>query len=305
MRPFLHYLFAFIVLFISVDPLDASEKGNFYHHPTGLTFWYPQSWQLQELDEALQLIPNDVVKTQEGPSEIYFISGERIAGTGITRSDDPQVIHYVDQQVRNILPQLQLSTKRRYVDLMGTQGVVFNWAGRNNAGKPIEGRAYIVISKETALILSAIAFPGLIDKRYGALEKVFTSFVLGEGQIDRALVGTWQKHATASLANPDRIYETAWTAAQSASEDKSQMTFHADGRWHRVDSSHLLVGSGGIWLEDKSKKESSGKWFADGNRLYMIYSDNTWEDYAYKVVELADGRELRIHSGQKATVWRQ
>jgi hypothetical protein len=80
MRPFIRYLLVFIVLFISVDPLDASEKGNVYRHPTGLSFWYPQSWRLQELDEALQLIPNDVVKTQEGPSEIYFISGESITG---------------------------------------------------------------------------------------------------------------------------------------------------------------------------------------------------------------------------------
>ena len=305
MRQFIHYLLSLVVLFIIVDTLDASEKGNVYHHPTGLSFWYPQTWQLQELDEALQLIPNDIVKTQEGPSEIYFISGESIAGTGITRADDPQVINYVDQQVRNILPQLQLSADRRYVDLMGTQGVVFNWAGRNNAGKPIQGRAYIVISKETALILSAIAFPGLIDKRSASLEKVFTSFVLGQGQIDQALVGTWQKYATASLSNPDRIYETAWTAAQSVSEDKSQMTFNPDGRWHRIDRSHTLVGSGGIWLEDKSKNESSGKWFADGKRLYMIYSDNTWEDYVYKVIELGNGRELRIHTGNKATVWRQ
>lgn len=305
MRTMIHYLLVCLFIVISAVQLDASEKGNVYRHPTGLTFWYPQSWRLQELDEALQLVPNDVVTTQEGPSELYFVSGESIAGSGITRADDPQVIGYVDQQVRSVLPQLHLSGDREYVQLMGTQGVVFRWAGSNNVGKPIESRAYIVISKGVALVLSAIAYKGLIDKRTASLKKVFTPFVLGEGQLDQALVGSWNKYATASLANADRIYETAWTAAQSVSEDKSHLTFYADGRWHRVNSSHTLVGAGGIWLEDKSKNEYSGKWFADGKRLFMIYEDNTWEDFAYKVVPSGGGRELRTSVGKKATIWRQ
>ena len=305
MRTVFGCLLACIFVIIGSVQLNASEKGNVYHHPTGLTFWYPQSWRLQELDEALQLIPNDVAMTPEGPSEFYFVSGESVAGSGISRADDPQVINYVDQQVRSVLPQLNLSSEREYMDLMGTQGVVFRWAGNNNAGKPIEGRAFIVIAKDVALTLSAIAYKGLIDKRTPSLKKIFTSFVLGDGQLDKALVGTWNKHATASLANPDRIYQTAWTAAQSVSEDKSKLTFYPDGRWHRVNSSHTLVGAGGIWLEDKSKKEYSGKWFADGKRLFMIYEDNTWEDFAYKVVSSGGGRELRTSVGKKATIWRQ
>jgi hypothetical protein len=305
MRKIVHYLLACIFIVISAIELDASEKGNVYHHPTGLTFWYPQSWRLQEMDGALQLVPKDVVTTQEGPSEFYFVSGESTAGSGISRADDPQVISYVDQQVRSVLPQLQLSKDRKHVKLMGTQGVVFSWAGNNNFGKLIEGRAYIVIVKDVALVLSAIAHKGLIDKRNASLTKVFTSFVFGEGQLDQALVGTWNKYATASLANPDRIYQTAWTAAQSVSEDKSHLTFSADGRWHRVNTSHALVGAGGIWLEDKSKKEYSGKWFADGKKLFVINEDNTWEDFAYKVVPLGEGRELRTSVGNKATIWRQ
>jgi len=305
MRTIVGCLLACVFIITGTVQVDASEKGNVYHHPTGLTFWYPQSWRLQELDEALQLVPDDVVATDEGHSELYFVSGESLSGSGISRADDPQVISYVDQQVRSVLPDLQLSGEREYLKLMGTQGVVFRWAGNNNAGKPIEGRAYIVIAKDYALILSAIAYKGLIDKRTASLKKVFTSFVLDEGQLDQALVGTWNKHATASLANPDRIYHTAWTAAQSVSEDKSQLTFYPDGRWHRLNRSHTLVGAGGIWLEDKSKNEYSGKWFADGKRLFMIYQDNTWEEFAYKVVPSGGGRELRTSVGKKATIWRQ
>jgi len=76
-------------------PAHAEEKGNIYRHPAGLSFWYPQQWALRELDEALQLIPIDVVTTQEGPSEFYFVTGESVSGTGISRADNPQVISYI------------------------------------------------------------------------------------------------------------------------------------------------------------------------------------------------------------------
>ncbi len=71
---------SFILLLLV--PVHAAEKGNIYRHPAGLSFWYPQKWTLTELDEALQLIPNDVVTTQEGPSEFYLVTGESVNGTG-------------------------------------------------------------------------------------------------------------------------------------------------------------------------------------------------------------------------------
>jgi hypothetical protein len=286
-------------------PAHAAEKGNIYRHPAGLSFWYPQQWTLRELDEALQLIPKDVVTTQEGPSEFYFVTGESVSGTGISRANDPQVISYADQQVRSILPSLQLQKSRTLVDLMGTQGLVLIWKGNNNAGKPIEGRAYIVITKGFALTLSGISLKGLIDKRKGSLDKIFTSFVIGQGQLDPALTGTWHKHATAALANPDRIYETAWSAAQSVSEDKSKLTFYPNGDWHRINTSQTIVGAGGIWLEDNSKNEHRGQWNADGKKLFMLYEDNTWEEFSYIIVRTANGRELRTSVGKQAVIWRQ
>jgi hypothetical protein len=286
-------------------PVHAIEKGNVYRHTAGLSFWYPQQWTLQELDEALQLIPNDVVTTQEGPSEFYFVTGESVSGTGISRANDPRVVTYADQQVRSILPALQLQNSRRLVDLLGTQGMVLIWKGNNNAGKPIEGRAYVVVTRGFALTLSGISLKGLMKKREGSLDKIFTSFVIGQGQLDQALTGTWHKHATAALANPDRIYETAWSAAQSVSEDKSQLTFYANGKWHRKNTSQTIVGAGGVWLEDNSKSEHRGRWNADGKRLFMLYEDNTWEEFSYIIVSTATGRELRTSVGKQAVIWRQ
>jgi hypothetical protein len=294
---------SFILLLLV--PVHAAEKGNMYRHPAGLSFWYPQQWKLTELDEALQLIPNDVVTTQEGPSEFYFVTGESVSGMGISRANDPQVINYADQQVRSILPALKLQKSRTLVDLLGTQGLVLIWKGNNNAGKAMEGRAYIVVTKGFALTLSGISFKGLMNKREGSLDKIFTSFVIGQGQLDPALEGTWHKHATAALANPDRIYETAWSAAQSVSEDKSKLTFYPNGEWHRINTSQTIVGAGGVWLEDNSKNEHRGRWNADGKKLFMLYEDNTWQEFSYIIVRTANGRELRTSVGKKAVIWRQ
>ncbi len=82
------------------------SKGKMYRHVTGLKFWYPHNWQVRELEEALQLIPDQVETTAKGPAEIYFVSGESIAGTGIRNPDDPQVIQYTDQVVQSMLPTL-------------------------------------------------------------------------------------------------------------------------------------------------------------------------------------------------------
>ena len=301
----MRFIVCISLIFSLIVPAYSAEKGNVYRHPAGLSFWYPQQWTLSELDEALQLIPNDVVTTQEGPSEFYFVTGASVSGTGISRADDPQVITYVDQQVRSILPALKLEKSRTLVDLLGTQGLVLTWKGNNNAGKPIKGRAYIVVTKGFALTLSGISLNGLMNKREGFLDKIFTSFVIGQGQLDPALTGTWNKHATAALANPDRIYETAWSAAQSVSEDKSKLTFYPNGEWHRINTSQLIVGSGGIWLEDNSKSEHRGRWNADGKMLFMLYEDNTWEEFSYKIVRTANGQELRTSVGKQAVIWRQ
>ena len=301
-RFIIHWIFLLFVVPIS---LYAEEGGNVYRHPSGLSFWYPQQWKLHELDEALQLVPADVAMTQEGPSEVYFVTGESVQGTGILRADDQRVVAYMDQQVRSILPALQLQHSRKTFALPGAQGIVLTWKGNNNAGKPVEGRAYVVVIKEYALTLSGISLQGLVNKRTPSLEKIFTSFVIGQGQLDPALTGTWHKHATMSVANPDRIYETSWSAAQAVTEDKSQLTFQSDGRWIRVDASHTLVGAGGIWLEDKSQNENKGKWNADGKRLFMLFEDNTWEEYAYKIVNTDHGRELRTAVGKEVVIWRQ
>ncbi len=299
---FVHILFC-LYLFGSPLQLAAAEKGNIYRHPAGLSFWYPDNWKLHELEEALQLVPNDVVSTVQGDSELYFVTGESIAGSGITRADDPQVIAYIDQQVRSMLPTLTLQKHSDRINLMGTEGIVFKWRGNNNDGKPVEGRAYVVISQNFALTLSAIALDGLINKRDTQLKKIFASFVIKEGKKDPALAGRWKKIATTSIRNSS-VWETDWSRANMVADEETITTFNPDGTWHRLYTYHMIAGAGGVWLEDKDRKEYRGTWSADGKRLFMLFEDNSWDEFEYQIVKRGNGRELRLSDGKRGQIWK-
>lgn len=83
------------------------------------------------------------------------------------------------------------------------------------------------------------------------------------------------------------------------------MTFFQDGTWRSLYTYHMIAGAGGIWLEDKDRKEHSGKWSADGKRLFMLYEDNTWNDYEYNIINKNNRKELRMSDGEKGQVWKQ
>lgn len=65
-------------MFLLMQPfaLLASQKGNIYNHPSGISFWYPLNWKLHELPEAFQLVPNDVIATKEGARNFFSLAGK-------------------------------------------------------------------------------------------------------------------------------------------------------------------------------------------------------------------------------------
>ena len=285
-------------------PKITIQKGKWYRHVTGLTFWYPENWHVKELEEAFQLIPNDVKRKPQGPDEIYFISGESVAGTGIQNPDDPRVIQYTDKVVQSILPTLRRVESVKYVDMINGKGVLLQWEGKNNKGKMVSAEAFITITQNFAISLSAIAYKNLLDKRNDELQKIFASFAFGEGQRDTNLIGHWELTATQSITNQS-VWETDWSRAQLVSDNQSHLVFTPDGKWSRTDTSHMIAGAGDLWIESKDKDESSGRWFAGEGTLFMIWENNTWEDYTYKIHNSVKGRELRMICGKTGQVWKE
>ncbi len=189
------------------------------------------------------------------------------------------------------------------MDMVNGRGVLLQWDGKNYDGKMVSAMALITISQNFAISLSAIAPRDLLEKRKDALIKIFASFAFGEGQRDTQLVGHWELSATQSITNQS-VWETDWSRARLVSDKQSHLIFHPDGSWSRTDTSHMIAGAGGLWIESKDANKSSGRWYAGEGKLFMIWENNTWEDYTYKIDTRAGKRELKMICGKTGQVWR-
>jgi hypothetical protein len=81
------------------------------------------------------------------------------------------------------------------------------------------------------------------------------------------------------------------------------LTFQQDGRWQRRDQSHTLVGSSGFWLEDKSDDTSQGTWNAGDGLLYMLWEDNSEQEYKYRLEQNGQSVRLRLVTGNNGQIW--
>ncbi|MHC4974838.1 MAG: hypothetical protein ACYTG3_21190 [Planctomycetota bacterium] len=63
------------------------------------------------------------------------------------------------------------------------------------------------------------------------------------------------------------------------------------------------MGAGDVWLEDKSEDTQRGKWNAGDGRLFMVWEDQSWDDFRYQVRRTDKGIELRTLRGKKGEVW--
>ena len=282
---------------------DAPAKGKLYRHAIGFSFWHPESWAVKEVEGGLQLTPPDAVVKDGAPAEVYFVTGESVADEGIQRADDPRVAEYLDTQVRGVAPALQRVGGAEAVGMANGQGVAINWEAKSPDGSVVRARALVSIIKRHGVALIGLGLKERLDAREAVLRQMFASFGFGEGKRDPQLVGKWHLVATTSIAN-ESPFVASWDRAQAVTETKTELAFGGDGTWQRVANRHTLVGGAGIWLEDKGRDVSNGTWNADGTSLYMMGKDDSWEQYKYQVRQTAQGREVRLASGNKGTVWR-
>ena len=280
-------------------PREEARKGKIFRHVIGFRFWYPESWTVQDHTDFLQIIPEKPESNENGPTEFYFVIGESVADEGITDPGDRRVVEYIDQQVKSIAPFLQFTGK---TEKAGKKGVLLQWKGNNPRGEEVVSKSYVCILKDHGVSLAALGFPKPLEKRAEDLVRIFDSFGLEEGKRDAAVVGAWDLTSVHSIVNRSP-FETDWSRAQAVKDVKSRMEFRADGTWKRTDQEHLLVGAGGIWLEDKSNKVSEGTWFAGDGKICILYKDDSWSDWGYRMEGAGPGRKLRLATGRRGEVW--
>lgn len=281
---------------------STQEKGKTYRHPVGFTFWYPESWTVKESDGYLQLIPPNPGANADGPTEAYLAMAENVAQSGITKPDDPIVIDALNQKVLGFLPFVQRVDKIVPIQTTAAKGVMFEWRGKNPKGNDVIARCFVSIVKGYGVTLFAVGLKEQVEKRDSDLRKTFSSCGLEEGKTDPKLVGNWSLLSTASLEN-NSPYETAWSKARSVTDTNKTYRFQADGTWVKTSKHHTLVGAGGVWIEDKGETSDKGKWNAADGTLSLMGEDNSWGTYKYQVVESAQGRQLRLVSGNSGEIY--
>ncbi len=279
-------------------PAIAAEKGKVFRHPIGFSFWHPAAWTVKDLDECLQLLPPDPKSNDDGPTELYLIIGENVAGEGIQSPADPKVGAYLDEQLQAVAPFLARKGGTGSLDMTRGKGAIYDWAGSNPKGNAVLARAFVGVFDDNAVALVALALKEPLAAREETLRKMAASFGFGKGQLDAQLARTWTFVSNHALSNTSP-FETAWSRAQLASEKTATLTLGADGTWTRVTKSHTLVGAGGVWLEDKSEKKSQGRWNAGDGKLYLMYDDDSWTIYQYRL----EGNTLRLVCGKQGETW--
>jgi hypothetical protein len=286
------------------------KAGREYRHPIGFHFWHPGNWTVKEAGDGLQLIPDDAGQRPEGPTELYFIGGDTVAGMGITSPDHPQVVAYMDQQVKSITPMLQRVGGIDWVDMSKGKGAVLTWEMKNDRNELVRAQAFVCIIRDSGIALITLGLADQVAKRQQDVRKMFASFGLDEGEHDPALVGTWTLVSTYALSNEmGRAVgaESDYTMARSVSEDSSTLVLNADGTWTKTTISQFLAmgahnpitGTNIILDSGPTKTVSRGRWNAGGGWLYLIWEDGSWEDYKYEL----QGRQLKLKSGSTAEVW--
>jgi len=283
-----------------VSHIPPATKRMTYRHPVGFKFMYPADWKAQDTGEMLVLTPPNQGQSPEGPTEVYFVAGESVAGEGINDAMDPAVVEYLDKNVRQLAPHLRRAGSPSRISLSQGKGAVLDWEGKGQDGKTYAARAYVAIINDSGVGLYALGQKKLIEKRCAQLQQMFASFGFTQSQRDPQLVGKWHLSATNAIDNQSP-FETSWSRAQAVGDTKTDLELRPNGTWTRVDEFHMIAGAGGLWVESNDRDVDEGIWCAGNEQLHLITKDDMWESYQYRI----EGARLRLVSGKKGLVWQR
>lgn len=158
----------------------AVRAGRTRSHPAGFSFWYPASWNIDEQDGMLQLIPAGAADSPEGPTELYILTTEDISGQDIHAPTDESVIEYLDEQVKSLSPVLEYTRRPSAIPTDAGKGAVLVWQATAPDGRQITARVFVVFVRRTAVMLIGMGLQERIDARTADLQDLFKSITTGQ-----------------------------------------------------------------------------------------------------------------------------
>lgn len=157
-----------------------ARAGRTYSHPRGFSFWYPASWNITDQDGTLQLIPTEAAESPQGPLELYFLATEDISGQDIQSPTDASVIEYLDEQVKSLSPVLEYTQRPSPIRTDAGKGTVLVWQATASDGRKITARVFVVLVRQTAVMLIGMGLQERIDARDADLQALFRSITAGQ-----------------------------------------------------------------------------------------------------------------------------
>jgi len=278
--------------------------GSTYNHAIGFSFTYPKGWKLEDKGDFLQMTPPSPGANAQGPTEVYGLGSQGLAGTGVTSITDPTALAYLDQAISQLSPALKRVGEPRVLQWEGGDGVLLSWEGQLPDGGSLSGRLYGAVIGEYAVFLFGLGLKKKVDGRSSDLASMFSSFSMGKGKTDPAIAGTWTLFSTSSITN-NSVWETDYSRAKMVTDSNATLALGADGQFSRVDSSHTIAGAGDVWLENKSSDTESGRWYAGDGKLSLVNDKSGWTEYQYQLRQGSNGAELLLKADGKLTVWKR
>jgi hypothetical protein len=279
----------------SKEPTGILKSGKEYTHASGGKFRYPASWQLRELDEALQLIPPDA-----GQDEIYAVVAESAEG-----AKDPasrEVLAYLDAAVAELFPFARRVGQPEVVSAGAGKGIVITYEGQHQ-GQPFRVRGFVTIIKNYGVALVAAGPKAKIEQRDPALREIFHSFGWGQATLDKNLIGTWNHWSYTGTGNYGR-------------ETRANIIMRPDGTFVYESDSETSMSAEGRnslgnveWTGGMASRRGSGwkgMWAADGTNLILTFEDGTSETFSYRFKQESSGNVFLVVTeagGKKSTEW--
>lgn len=267
----------------------AVKRAQLYEHMTGFRFHYPEGWKVEDVGEALSLVPPDLRKNADGPMEAMFVLGAPHGG--ISDPADPRMVSQVDMLVRSQFPFL---AKEGDAVKNGRSAEV-TWAGKAPTGFDAKARMWITIMRDMALGVAIVVPAEDFDKRAKTAKAISDSIDWKAPKVDRTLVGLWRNEST-------------YISGEFSSVTVKHMGLSADGRatWGgkmMAGMSHFDNGGNftGSTSAEGSGAESTGRWHAKDGKLLVQWDDNTVSEWKYYI----EGTSMMLTptDGGKRKVW--
>ena len=160
-------------------PVRVPRRGTVHRHAKGFAFWMPEGWTAKpQEDGTVQVVP----PPQEGSAapELYSMSVESAAGKGLSGSDDPQVVQYLDEQIKSLHDG---QTRKGGAAAIATglgPGVLLEWEGRGQDGGLVRARGFSCLCGDICVLLIGVGRAESVTQHEADLAALLATLTRGE-----------------------------------------------------------------------------------------------------------------------------